>query len=151
MTQTVGTIGSDESGSTDSGRATLVAARLRQNASHISSLPDSRLPSYALEHAVGGDLGHLHAAHNVGALPISSERRLTGPLIVRAKRALFRGLHPFPESQAVWNGANARVITFLIRQLAAQARTIELLELQVAELNEKLEVDSQVDHPSAIA
>jgi uncharacterized coiled-coil protein SlyX len=50
------------------------------------------------------------------------------------KRALRRLLHPLPEAQSVWNGANARVVTFLLRQLAAQERTIESLERQVAEL-----------------
>jgi hypothetical protein len=32
------------------------------------------------------------------------------------------------------NAANARVVTFLLRQLSAQARSIEELEQQVAQL-----------------
>jgi hypothetical protein len=121
----------------DGAREQLVAARLRQNASRREPTRDSRVPSFALEHAVRGDLGHLHAAHDLRKVPITSGRRFTGPLIVRAKRALLRGLHPLPQSQSTWNGANARVVTFLLRQLAAQARTIESLERQVASLQDE--------------
>lgn len=122
----------------DAERSTLIAARLRQNASRRKPSLDSRIPSFALEHAVWGDLGHLHAAHNLLELPITSERRFIGPLIIRAKRVLLRGMSPVSESQSVWNGASARVVTFLIRQLAAQARTIESLERQVSDLHDEL-------------
>jgi hypothetical protein len=122
---------------TDGAREQLVAARLRQNATRRGEPSESRIPSFALEHAVRGDLGHLHATHDLRKLPITSGRRYTGWLIVRAKRALLRGLHPLPESQSVWNGANARVLTYLLRQLAAQARTIESLERQVASLHDE--------------
>jgi hypothetical protein len=122
---------------TDDTRTVLIAARLRQVASRRMPSLDSRLPSFMLEHAISGDLGHLHAAHDLRSLPIISDRRLAGPLIVRAKRALRQGLHPLPEAQSVWNGANARVVTFLLRQLAAQARTIESLERQVSELHDE--------------
>jgi hypothetical protein len=115
----------------------LIAARLRQNASRDKPLRDVRVPSFALEHAVRGDLGHLHAAHDLRSLPVTSQRKHGGRLIVRAKRALLRGLHPLPEAQSAWNGANARVVTYLLRQLAAQARTIESLERQVADLHER--------------
>ncbi len=122
----------------DDTRSKLIAARLRQNASRLTPSLDRRLPSFALEHAVAGDLGHLHAAHDLRKLPNVSNRRLLGPLVVRARRALRQGLHPLPEAQSVWNGANARVITFLLRQLAAQARTVESLERQLAELQDEL-------------
>lgn len=122
----------------DDTRSTLIAARLRQNATRREPSLDSRLPSYALEHAVSGDLGHLHAAHDLRELPIVSRRRLIGPLVVWFRRTLRSGLYPLPEAQSVWNGANARVVTFLLRQLAAQARTVESLERQVSELHEEL-------------
>lgn len=119
-------------------RSRLIAARLRQNSTRLTPSLDRRLPSFALEHAVAGDLGHLHAAHDLRKLPNVSNRRLLGPLVVRARRALRQGLYPLPEAQSVWNGANARVITFLLRQLAAQARTVESLERQLAELQDEL-------------
>lgn len=122
----------------DDTRSRLIAARLRQNASRLTPSLDRRLPSFALEHAIAGDLGHLHAAHDLRKLPNVSHRRLLGPLVVRARRALRQGLHPLPEAQSVWNGANARVMTFLLRQLAAQARTVESLERQVSELQDEL-------------
>ncbi len=138
MTQNSSTIDLRTEAPADDTRTALIAARLRQTASRRRPSPDSRLPSFALEHVVSGDLGHLHATHDLRALPITSDRRLTGPLIVRAKRALRQGLHPLPEAQSVWNGANARVVSFLLRQLAAQARTIESLERQVSELYDEL-------------
>jgi hypothetical protein len=72
------------------------------------------------------------------ALPIESHRRLGGKLMVRAKRMLRRLLFPVLETQSSWNGANARVVTFMLRQLAAQARSIESLEQQLDELYEEL-------------
>lgn len=96
---------------------------------------DERQPWFALEHVVEGDLGHLHASHDLRELQIESRRALIGPAIVGAKRAIQRSLHPLPESQSVWNGANARVVTFLLRQLSAQARAIEALEDEVARLS----------------
>jgi hypothetical protein len=136
----------DSNGTTDIGgeasdiqdrRTALTAARIRQNAIRSTS-SDRRLPSFALEHAMSGDLGHLHAAHDLRMLPIPSRRRLTRPVVVRLRRMLRQGLYPLPEAQSVWNGANARVVSFLLRQLAAQARAIESLEQQVAELHDEL-------------
>jgi hypothetical protein len=119
-------------------REALVAARLRQGAARRKPSLQARLPSFALEHAVSGDLGHLHAAHDLTKLPITAKRRATRPLVVGVKRALRRALYPLPEAQSTWNGANARVVTFLLRQLAAQARTIESLERQVSHLHDEL-------------
>jgi hypothetical protein len=82
-------------------------------------------------------VGHLHRVHNLDALPIESHRRLSGKLTVRAKRMLRRMLYPTLETQSSWNAANARVVTFMLRQLAAQARSIESLEQQVDELYEE--------------
>jgi hypothetical protein len=117
----------------------LIEARLRQGSGDVLPLVDARLPSFAFEHLMEGDAGHLHRAHNVQDLSIESHRRLGGPLVTKARRTLLRLLHPLPEVQTTWNAANARVVTLLLRQVAAQARSIELLEQQVAELNEKLD------------
>jgi hypothetical protein len=97
-----------------------------------------RLPSFALEHEVSGDLGHLHAAHDLTALPIPGRDRIGRAVVVRLRRALRRGIYPIPEAQSVWNGANARLVSFLLRQLVAQARAIESLERQVAHLQDEL-------------
>lgn len=87
---------------------------------------------------MSGDLGHLHAAHDLTVLPIPARERLTRPLVVRLRRALLRGIYPLPQAQSVWNGANARMVSFLLGQLAAQARAIESLEQQVAQLHDEL-------------
>lgn len=116
----------------------LIAARIRNNATSKMPSCGTRLPSFAIEHAISGDLGHLHAAHDLRSVRLTSNRRLVGPLVVGLKRRLHRALHPLPESQSAWNGANARVVTFLLRQLTAQARAIESLEQQVSELRNEL-------------
>jgi hypothetical protein len=120
-------------------RTRLIEARLRQNVGDVVPLVESRLPSFVFEHLMEGDAGHLHRAHNLRDLPIESRRRLSGPMVSLVKRMLMRLLHPLLEVQTTWNAANARVVTLLLRQVAAQARSIELLEQQVAELNEKLD------------
>ncbi len=87
---------------------------------------------------MAGDVGHLHRVHDLDALPIESHRRLSGTLMVRAKRMLRRMLFPVLKTQSSWNAANARVVSFMLRQLAAQARSIESLEQQLDELYEEL-------------
>ncbi len=59
--------------------------------------------------------------------------------MVRLRQTLRQGLFPLPEAQSVWNGANARVVSFLLRQLAAQARAIESLEQQVSQLHDDVD------------
>lgn len=59
--------------------------------------------------------------------------------MVRLRRTLRQGLFPLPEAQSVWNGANARIVSFLLRQLAGQARAIESLEQQVSQLRDDLD------------
>lgn len=138
MTQNSGAIDTQAGAQAEDTRSMLIATRMRNNAT--SQVPSrwTRVPSFAIEHAVSGDLGHLHAAHDLRSVRIASGRRLVGPLTVRFKRLLHRALHPLPESQSVWNGANARVMSFQLGQLAAQARAIESLEQQMAELRDEL-------------
>jgi putative heme iron utilization protein len=66
-------------------------------------------------------------------LPISSHRSAGGPAVVTLKRWLRRLLHPLPQTQSDVNAATARVVMFLLRQLAEQARAIERLEAELAE------------------
>ncbi len=120
------------------GSSGLIATRLRQTARSVPPPVEARLPSFALEHAIAGDAGHLHRAHDLRSLSIESNRRVAGPVTVKVKRTLQRMLHPLPEVQTTLNAANARVTTFLLRQMAAQARSIESLEQQVEQLREEL-------------
>jgi hypothetical protein len=137
MTQSADTT-SPESSPESNSRSALIATRLRQTARSVSPPVEARLPSFALEHAVAGDAGHLHRAHDLRDLSIESNRRVTGILTVGVRRTLQRLLHPLPEVQTSVNAANARVTTFLLRQLAAQARSIESLERQVEEIQKEL-------------
>jgi hypothetical protein len=110
-----------------------MAARLR-NTTAVRGPGVERLPRVNLEYWARGDAGHLHRAADLASVPISSHRRLGGPLVVPLKRLVRRLLFPLLDVQTSVNGANARVITFVLAQLAAQARSIEELERQVAEL-----------------
>jgi hypothetical protein len=138
VTQNPGAIDPQAEAQAEHTRSTLIATRMRNNATSQIPSREARLPSFAIEHAVSGDLGHLHAAHDLRSVHITSGRGLMGPLIVRFKSLLHRALHPLPESQSAWNGANVRVMSFQLRQLAAQARAIESLEQQMAELRDEL-------------
>ncbi len=82
--------------------------------------------------------GHLHA-HYLTALPVTARERVGRPFVIKLRRGLRRGIYPLPEAQSVWNGANARVVSFLLRQLVAQARAIESLEQQVAQLQDEIQ------------
>jgi len=114
----------------------MIAGRLRQSAAHEELVSPPRLPSYALKRAIGSDLAHLHATHDLRhAAPVSTRRGRT--VILKAKVALRRALHPLLDVQSAYNGANARVVSVLVEQLAQQERSIEALERLVAELHEQ--------------
>jgi hypothetical protein len=122
----------------DTERSRLVATHLRQYAGHRSEHSIGvRLPWYAIERAIADDLRHLHLAHDLREVQITSQRPVVGALLVRMKRRLQRLLHPLPESQSVWNGASARVVSALLRQISVQARTIEQLERRISALERK--------------
>jgi SAM-dependent methyltransferase len=75
-----------------------------------------------------GDAGHLHRAFDLTSVPVSSQRRRIGRAVVALKRALRRLLFPLLDVQSSVNAANARVVTFLLEQTAAQSRAIEGLQ-----------------------
>lgn len=120
-------------------RTSLIEARLRRGAAEVLPSADTLVPALVFDELMEGDAGHLHRAHNISDLPIESHRRLTGPVVASIKRMLVRLLYPLPEVQTTWNAANARVVTLLLRQVASQARRIDMLEHQVSDLSEKLD------------
>lgn len=89
---------------------------------------------FTVEQWLSGDAGHLHRAGDLTAVAIASHRRLGGRVVVALKRVVRRLLFPLLDIQTGVNAANARVVTFLLQQLAAQASSIEELEQQLAEL-----------------
>ncbi len=139
---TNGVTGASAEPSSDA-RAELVAERIRHHLVDVDGPKRERLSSFALTHAVGGDLSHIHAAHDLRKVPIVSRRRWIGPGVVRLRRALRGALEPLPEAQSTWNGATARLVSFLIQQLVVQARAIESLERQVAELQDERRDDAR--------
>ena len=112
----------------------LMAQRLREAAA-MAAPPPAHAPSpYAVEPWLEGDAGHLHRAGDLRSVPITSHRRVTGRAVVAAKRTARRLLFPLIDVQSGVNAANARVTTFLLEQLAAQSRSIDELQREVAQL-----------------
>ena len=118
----------------DGGSQRLIAARLRQTASAVAASP-SGTPgrSPAAERRPLADVDHLHRAFDLTAVPLTSRRRVGGSLVVALKRSLRRLLAPLLDVQTGVNGANARVVSFLIGELEAQERRIEELERRLGE------------------
>jgi hypothetical protein len=112
----------------------LIAARLRQTASAAAPSHFEPMTPFSVEQWLTGDAGHLHRAFDLTTIPTTSDRRHGARIVVALKRAIRRLVFPVLDVQSSLNGANARTVTFLLRQLAAQARSIEALEQQVAEL-----------------
>jgi hypothetical protein len=119
--------------------AARVAGRLRDAAAEVAPPPTEPLSAYAVERWLDGDAGHLHRAADLRTVPIASHRALAGRAVVAAKRATRRLLYPLLDVQSGVNAANARVVTFLLRQLAAQAERIDELQREVAELRAERE------------
>jgi hypothetical protein len=111
-----------------------IASRLRQTASAAAPSHFEPMTPISVEQWLHGDAGHLHRAFDLTSIPVTSDRRLGARIVVRLKRTVRRLLFPVLDVQTSLNGANARTATFLLRQLAAQQRTISELEQQLAEL-----------------
>jgi hypothetical protein len=101
-------------------------------ASAATSRPPAAPPTF--ERQIESDAGHLHRAYDLTAVAITSQRRLGGRQVIALKRATRRLLFPLLEVQSSLNGANARVTTFLLQRLAAQSRSVEELERELAQL-----------------
>ena len=112
----------------------LIAARLRQTSSAAAPTHFEPLPPLRVEDWMRGDAGHLHRAFDLTLLPVVSRRRVTGRAVVSLKRAVRRLLFPLLEVQSSLNGANARLVTAVLQQLAAQGRRIDELERRIEEL-----------------
>jgi hypothetical protein len=91
-------------------------------------------PPATIEQQINADAGHLHRTFDLTSVAITSQRRFGGRPAIALKRAVRRLLFPLLDVQTSLNGANARVTSFLLQRLAAQSRSVEELERQLAEL-----------------
>jgi hypothetical protein len=94
------------------------------------------LSAAAVDRWMAGDAGHLHRAHDLTRVPLATPRRLGRRTGAALRRNVRRLLFPLLEAQTSLNAANARVVTFLLRHLAAQSRSVAELERKLAELRE---------------
>lgn len=112
----------------------LIAERLREVAGAGAVTRPDAVSEALISEWEDGDIAVIERGGDLTHLPISSERPGAGPAVVLIKRWLQRLLHPLPQTQGAVNAASARTLRFLLRQLAAQARAIERLETELAEL-----------------
>jgi hypothetical protein len=110
----------------------LIAARLRQTAAAAAPLEPAQ--ATGVESWPGGDVDHLHEAFDLTRVPITARPRVGARAVLALKRAARRLLFPLLDVQTGLNAANARVVSFLLAELAAQERRVEELERQVREL-----------------
>jgi hypothetical protein len=108
----------------------LIEARLRQTASAAAGPDAGRFND---ELRPDDDLEYLRRAFDLTAVPLASRRRVGGSLVVALRRSLRRLLLPLLDVQTSVNGANARVVNFLLGELDAQERRIEELERRLTE------------------
>ena len=113
----------------------LAAQRLRETvAASVPGPRDELMTRYDLERWRQGDAGHLLRAADLRAAPLASHRGLLGRPVLALKRTLRRLLYPLLDIQSDLNAADARVVAYLLEQLAAQAEAIDELAREVAEL-----------------
>jgi hypothetical protein len=110
----------------------LIAARLRQTAA--AATPPEARPSTGVDSWPSGDVDHLHRAFDLTRVPITARPRFGARAVIALKRSTRRLMFPLLDVQTSVNGANARVVSFLLAELAAQEQRVEELERQVREL-----------------
>jgi hypothetical protein len=93
----------------------------------------------SIEKWLAGDVGHLHRSYELTTVEPLAARHPRDRTVLALRRAIRRLLYPVLEVQTSVNGANARVSTFLLQQIAAQQQAIEELEAQVARLRRERE------------
>src|SRR5689334_16385731 len=63
------------------------------------------------------DLAALHGIANLHAVPLPTDRKLLGRVVVGVKRVLLRLLFPVLHRQVEYNEANARLVWYLKEQV----------------------------------
>jgi hypothetical protein len=111
----------------------LIAERLREGAAAAPAPRFAALAPARVAEWEDGDIAVVERGSDLVHLPISSHRSGSGPAVVALKRWLRRLLHPLPQAQSEVNAATARVLHFLLLQLAEQGRAIERFEAELAE------------------
>ncbi len=94
----------------------------------------SEAPSPAANGRVAADLASLQSGYNVSQIHFTSHRTVLGPVVISLKKVLRRLLTPILERQLAYNGANARLASYLCEQ-------VELLNSQQMEAVQTLQVE----------
>jgi 2-polyprenyl-3-methyl-5-hydroxy-6-metoxy-1,4-benzoquinol methylase len=85
-------------------------------------------PTHFPDDELAADFASLHAGYDVYNLEFTSHRRIFGPLVTFAKKALRQLLTPILTRQVTYNAVNSRVATRLGQQLAALSRQLQVYE-----------------------
>jgi hypothetical protein len=71
------------------------------------------------------DLAVLHGAANLHGVPLPTDRKLVGGIVVRVKRTLLRLLFPVLQRQVEYNEANARLVWYLKEHVDRLVRELD--------------------------
>jgi O-antigen chain-terminating methyltransferase len=91
------------------------------------------------ENSLAADLTILHSDYNIAAAPFTSHRRFLAKPILYLKRFARELLLQILHRQAVYNGANARVMSRLKDQTETLKAQTDTLKAQIATLNAQIE------------
>src|SRR6266542_2416761 len=111
--------------------------RRRRGATGDSPASESHLSPFDSGQAAA-DLAYLHSGYEIRNISFVSHRRVVGPLIVAAKKALRKLLTPILERQVLYNAASTRVTTHLKEWVATldrqQAQAVQAVNTQMQAL-----------------
>jgi hypothetical protein len=98
----------------------LAAVRERVRRRGQTQSPDGTAPIE--ERQATADLAAILAAANLHGVPLPTDRKLVGGIVVRVKRVLLRLLFPVLQRQVEYNQATARLVWYLKEQVERLAR-----------------------------
>ena len=111
--------------------------RRRRGAAGDSPASENHLSPFDSGQAAA-DLAYLHSGYEIRNISFVSHRRVVGPLIVAAKKALRKLLTPILERQVLYNAASTRVTTHLKEWVATldrqQAQAVQAVNTQMQAL-----------------
>jgi len=91
--------------------------------------------------AIAADIASLHQGYDIVRTPFYSNRRTMGRVIIFVKNIARELLIQILARQVNYNGANARVVTHLQREIESLRRELEEMRTQSAIYQESLRAD----------
>jgi ubiquinone/menaquinone biosynthesis C-methylase UbiE len=104
----------------------------------------SEAPNPAANGRVAADLASLQSGYTLAQIHFTSHRTVLGPVVIALKKVLRRLLTPILECQLAYNGANARLASYLCEQVemlkSQQMEAVQTLHVELAKQVEAVQV-----------